>query len=924
MKKSLYALTMLLGMGLTTPASALEIGDIITPAIVAGEVGTFDRFATEASGPVIVGDIITEAVLSEIVKMGAAVEDTDFADGVVINSTIAKVGQQMIHGRTATQADVDAGVRLGELGEKGFAAIGDVISIRKALLADVTAGAMVDSTPLKLSDIFKNGGSISGFVITDSDVDNVLIGNNGIEGNKVFDRIATDADIAANVYTSGTIVSVGDPVFVGVATDVTMNDSVAREATDEEKAAGDAWMTDNTVTGTVSNAAGQVITVDGHVAGATEVTDANLIDQEVKEGFFFEAITQVNGVEAVEKQMIAARTASTADFNAKVIIFEDGVPREVTEADVTAELIIPAREATAKDVEAGALIDGTDLVAGDLYFDGYADADDVAAKKTTGNTLVELGDIILSRDATAEDIAAGVHTGGNLVAIGDLIPGAIVVTPANVKAGGQYAGLAAGDIIFPGVDVGDIITEAKIAGVDDVTDGVEIGDVIGTEERIATAADVKSAVLATADDVLDFVLADLNETEMAEFNKVSNNLSSDEKLASISLIDEIDQALINSEKTINIEDSTTIIRTSFALAPDTKAFNEYRTAMQGVVVDSMTVDEIRTKINPDAGSGAGSAIAGMNAISGSIGNHQMNLVANSGKYGPKKYLASLDSGLNSGSSSMNTSAWGEAFISDSTMDTRDSVAGYSAGTHGVTVGVDTMLTNDSMLGFAFSYANIDVDGESVSNSRTDTDQFQGTIYGSLMRDIFFINGSLSYAHGDSDTSRDTFGGKATGSYGSDIYSVGLGVGMPITDGDMTFTPQTSVQYSSISTDSYTENGPAALNVSVADMDMLILKTGISFEDSVKLSDAKFIPKMRLLASWDILRESAESTSSWVSTGTTIVPISGPKPSSIGGSVGVGFDYATDDGLYVISLDYDMDAKSDFVSHAGTAKLRVNF
>ena len=406
---------------------------------------------------------------------------------------------------------------------------------------------------------------------------------------------------------------------------------------------------------------------------------------------------------------------------------------------------------------------------------------------------------------------------------------------------------------------------------------------------------------------------------------MSQNLSGMEKLAVLSKIIEKENAWFAiHDNPLPKKEYLTLYRTAFGLVSDTEAFNEYVTAVDEVIAGTMTVDEIRTKINPDVSSNTGSVFTGISAVSSSIGSHQMNLISSSGKYGTKKHLAGLDSGKNSGSSSMNTSTWMEAFISDSTMDTRDSVAGYNASTHGATFGIDTMLANDSIVGFAFSYANIDVDGKSIVNSKTDTDQFQGTLYGSVMQDIYFLNGSLSYAHGESDTSRTTFGGKATGSYGTDIYSVELGAGMPIVNGDMTITPQTAIRYSAISTDDYTEDGNSALDVSVEDMNMLTLKTGISFEDKIKFSDASIIPKMRLMVDWDMLREKAVSTASWVSTGATIVPVDGPKPAAFGGSVGLGFDYASDNGLYVISLDYDMSAKPDYISHAGTAKLRMNF
>ena len=883
----LFSVALFCGMAtIGSEALALEIGDEITAAIP----------ATPAM----------PATLATLATPAVKITNNDFASGAVIDSTLAEFGEE-ISARTATQADVDAGVRLGVDNLGALVKINDDIVARKAFDVDVTAGAMLDSTPITKDDIFANDGKYGQFILSGFNTRDGEI--HGFLGKTVLERIATEADVIANVTSSGTLVKLDDVVFGGVATTASMADSPSRTATADELAAGDAWVTADDITivpeGVARNEAGNIIVTDGHAFvennAIINTPSVNSVDVDVVAGFDREGVTQVNGVAAVKDQMIASRITSNADVNADVIIFEDGIPRAVTEQDVTNGLIIPARAATAKDVEAGALINGTELEVGDLYYDGYADQADVDAKKTTGNVFVTEGDTILSRAATVEDIAAGVFTGGKLVAIDELIPGAVIVTAADVEAGLKIDGVAA--------VAGDIIFLAKEA----------------TEATEATVANPGSdAVLATANDVYEWVTADIPEDLKAELDGMSQNLSGMEKLTAISAITEKDDAFFAAGKLLSEKDNATFLRSAFGLVSDIKAFDEYNTAVDEVIAGTMTFDEIRTKINPDVGSGTGSVFTGISAVSNSIGSHQMNLIASSGKYGPKKYLAGLDSGKNSGSSSMNTSAWMEGFISDSTMDMRDSVAGYNASTHGVTFGIDTMLANDSIVGFAFSYANIDVDGKSVANSQTDTDQFQGTLYGSVMQDIYFLNASLSYAHGESDTSRATFGGKATGSYGTDIYSMELGAGMPIVNGDMTITPQTTMRYSAISTDAYTEDGNSALDVSVEDMNMLTLKTGVSFEDKIKLSEASIIPKMRLMVDWDILREKAVTTASWVSTGATIVPIDGPKPAAFGGSVGVGFDYATDNGLYVISLDYDMSAKPDYISHAGIAKLRMNF
>lgn len=875
------ALGFLLGMGLATPALAFEIGDLITPGVEAH------------------GDI--EAVVSKFA------EQDDVITSFIVNPNLAAVGDA-IGSVFATQADVDAlwqkinpkyvsEATTPDIEEFIFIEVGDkyriandadanadgvnvgqkIVMARTATSADVMAGVMINSDIVDFTKM-KFGHGVEG--------DSVIIGGNYAElGQIVFDRIATATDVTNKVYSNGTVVALGDAVFAGKVVEV---------GTDTY------YNTDGSEVIFTRDFATFKLATEEDVNISTEETIPGTKDLGIGDKIVTGAFNMVNGVEATFNQWIGERIADSSDVDA-IVLGDDGEPVVIGD-------VISARTATYADVASGAYIDPTVLKTGDLVFEGYADADDVAAKKLTGVEFVKVGDTIFSRSATQEDVDAEILTGDRIIKFSELIPGAIVVDAAFLEAN-------------PNFKIGDKT--------------VVDGDVIFLSVDAKTASAAIPPVFYTATNAIDdkFIkmAADsgLNEEEAAVFKvaiqDMSPNVSDLNRLKVLDLFTNPD--IENSTVELSEIDNKDALIAGFALSHDELAFNAYSDAVHEVAAGKMTATDFRTKITPDVSSGAAVAGVGSSVVTSSINNHQGNIIANSGNYGPKNIsVASLsgDTGVASGSTSMNTSVWGEMFVSDSAMGMRDGVAGYDANAGGFTLGVDAVVDPALTVGFAMSYADINVNGNSIANSKTETDQFQGTLYGVMMMEDFFVNGSVAYAVSSSDTSRTTFGGTAKGSYSTNIYSVDLGVGMPVSNGNMLITPQIGISYSSINPNSYSETGSAALNVSAENMSMLGIKAGIAVDTKLKLNAGTLVPKLRLIADWDILRERAESTASWVSTGITIATTSGPKPSALGGVVGLGFDYVSDDGAYVLSLDYDLTTKSNFTSHAGSAKVRFNF
>jgi len=463
----------------------------------------------------------------------------------------------------------------------------------------------------------------------------------------------------------------------------------------------------------------------------------------------------------------------------------------------------------------------------------------------------------------------------------------------------------------------------------------EIDAAIVTAARdVATDQNVLDAIVTAArTEVTDEMMADakalkkagiINVLTQAEFDAAKTFVS---EMAGVeTAIEAMEAAEADLIEAIKNSDDKAIKAASKALESATAKINNAISinlkvvdAIEAVNNGKMSIKHFNEKINPDVGVALSGAMSGVTVVNNTITSHQNTIVASSGKYGLSKH-----SGVNAGNPSLNMGVWLKAFGSDSEMDMRDGVAGYDADAHGIVIGIDQIVSSDFMVGIALSFADIDVEGKSTARSITDTDQIQGTLYGTLYMNDFFINGSMAYAHSSSATERTGFGVPVTGEYDTSTYSASVGAGMPIDMELYAITPQVTLAYSHINPDEYTETGFGALNVSPESMDLFGIKAGVTLNKKLVFDGGTLSPKLRLIADWDVLQEKAQVNSSWVSTGTTVAPTSGPEPAALGGIIGAGIDYSTDDGVYVLSFDYDLSTRSDFVSHAASAQFRMNF
>ena len=141
-------------------------------------------------------------------------------------------------------------------------------------------------------------------------------------------------------------------------------------------------------------------------------------------------------------------------------------------------------------------------------------------------------------------------------------------------------------------------------------------------------------------------------------------------------------------------------------------------------------------------------------------------------------------------------------------------------------------------------------------------------------------------------------------------------------GTLALIPQANLTYSHVESDKYTEFGGDGLTVDPGKMDILHLTAGVALNTKFKQSDYTTALGARLMADWDATQDKAEGTASYPNA--TPIATTGAKPAAFGGIGGLSLDFASNDGSYGLTLGYEANVRSEFISHTGEIKFRKSF
>ena len=223
---------------------------------------------------------------------------------------------------------------------------------------------------------------------------------------------------------------------------------------------------------------------------------------------------------------------------------------------------------------------------------------------------------------------------------------------------------------------------------------------------------------------------------------------------------------------------------------------------------------------------------------------------------------------------------------------------------GITVGVDTKINNDRILGVALRVGSTDVD-VGTYGSKVDTNALSLSLYGiNSLEDNNFLKHVFGVSYLDSDIVRKYEGNTDTNTgdrEGKQVFG-SLNFGREYEDGDLNITPTGRVDGSYTALNGYTESGStAALSYNDQDIKSLMASLGVLIDQDVDLENSNVRSRINLEYSKEFA-SSSKVVTSYVSDSENFEYQADNKNRDIY-TAGLGFDFKHDQGL-TISTDYE--------------------
>lgn len=187
-------------------------------------------------------------------------------------------------------------------------------------------------------------------------------------------------------------------------------------------------------------------------------------------------------------------------------------------------------------------------------------------------------------------------------------------------------------------------------------------------------------------------------------------------------------------------------------------------------------------------------------------------------------------------------AWVKAIGNSTRQDMRNGFDGYKSDSAGFTIGGDTRLDSDLIVGGAFTYIDTDVDGRNAATGNgSEIKSYQTTGYLSRDYGTWHLDALLAYTKQQNKTQRLA----ATGKFDGDVFSsrVTAGKRMAIANSKMVITPFASLQYDHLKLDGYTESGPGAITVDRTTASRLTSGLGARLVGEVTLKGRQIKPSV---------------------------------------------------------------------------------
>ena len=271
-------------------------------------------------------------------------------------------------------------------------------------------------------------------------------------------------------------------------------------------------------------------------------------------------------------------------------------------------------------------------------------------------------------------------------------------------------------------------------------------------------------------------------------------------------------------------------------------------------------------------------------------------------------------GRSAGEETSRASVWTKALYSK----TKDSSHGnYKIYGKGGILGVQTKATDKLTLGMGYAYSSADI---KQMGRKTTIDN--NTIFGYLkyQPSRWFVDGFLSYSHGDYEEEKFVLSSYGTADYQVNVLAVQSLIGYDYKYKCLLFTPKTGFRYMKIKQEGYTDS--FGTKVHSASSDYLTWMMGLDAQNSYKtIKGVKIRPTAGILFGYDLKTEDIKGVNI-LSNGASYV-VDGKALPRFSTNVKLGIETRLNEKTS-LKLEYLGSFRNSYQDHGGMLRLKYNF
>ena len=242
---------------------------------------------------------------------------------------------------------------------------------------------------------------------------------------------------------------------------------------------------------------------------------------------------------------------------------------------------------------------------------------------------------------------------------------------------------------------------------------------------------------------------------------------------------------------------------------------------------------------------------------------------------------------------------------------------FTTGGMGISVRARGFVTDGAAFGIEYTHSKTDtrhdiVDTDATGNSITMFAQY-------LSRAGLFLNVGLNGGHISWKNDKTIAGVANDDAHETDFYAGQITTGVQMTHSRISITPHVSARYAHMKTDRHID--PAAQEFDKWWHNTLSVSGGVRAGFDFFVSDFLVRPTISGGVAYDIISHGTDDVSVRVLSGQTYdIPTERPARTALNAGAGIGVYGAA----FAVTLDYRMDARSDYMAHIGMLNLKIAF